>query len=99
MAENDTRAVGPNIKRLMAHKMALDAVPHGGGFDSALRFLSSKDNVTSSARVAAIWVRTACDVVRAALEPNPFKNSTDEEIATYLLEQMALKTRDSDPQG
>jgi hypothetical protein len=88
---NNTRNLGRNVQRLIARKMALDAVPRGGGMVDALNFLSSKDNITKGARVAAAWVKTACDVVRSAAEPNPFKQSTDDEIAAYLLEQIAQK--------
>lgn len=80
-----------NVQKLIAHKMALDAVPRGGGMGDALNFLSSKDSITQGAKAAAVWVRTACEVVRKAGEPNPWKESTDEEIAGYLLSEIARK--------
>lgn len=87
--------MGPNVSQLIAYKMSVDAIPHGGGFADGLRFLSDKENVTNGAGVAMAWVRTALEAVRQAGEPNPWKNSTDEEIATYLLEQIA--ERDKQP--
>ena len=88
---NNTRDFGPNVQRLIARKMALDAVPRGGSMDDALNFLSSKDNITQGAKTAAAWVRTACEVVRRAGEPNPWKESSDEEIAEYLLEEIVKR--------
>ena len=95
MKEENIRHFGPNVQRLIARKMALDAVPRGGGFDDALNFLSSKENIAQGAGTAAAWVRIACDVVRGCAEPNPWKESTDEEIAGYLLEQIEAKNSKS----
>lgn len=81
--------IGPNVRKLIAHKMSLDAVPAGGGFAAALDFLSRKENITASAKSAKDWVRTALRAVREAAAPNPWALSTDEEIAGYLLEKIA----------
>ena len=85
--------MGPNVSRLIAYKMGVDAIPRGGGFADGLKFLSNKENVTSGARAAAVWVRTALEAVRQAGEPSPWKNSNDEEIATYLLQQVAEREK------
>lgn len=81
--------MGPNVSRLIAYKMSVDAIPRGGGFAGGLKFLSNKENVTSGASAAIAWVRTALEAVRQAGEPNPWKGSDDEEIASYLLDQIA----------
>ena len=85
----EAERLGPNVKRLIAHKMSLDAVPAGGGMDAALSFLSSKDNITESARRAKDWVRLAIKAVRSAAEPNPWKDADDEAIAGHFLEKIA----------
>lgn len=87
--------IGPNVSRLIAYKMSVNAIPRGGSLADGLRFLSDKENVTNGASAAMTWVRTALEAVRQAVEPNPWRNSTDEEIATYLLEQIA--ERDKQP--
>lgn len=85
--------IGPNVRRLIARKMSLDAIPNGGGFAAGLEFLASKENIKQVASAAAAWVRVACQVVRGAAEPNPWKESTDEEIAGYLLDKIAEREK------
>lgn len=85
--------IGPNVRRLIAHKMSLDAIPKGGGFADGLNFLSKKENITESAGRAKDWVRVALRAVREAAAPNPWALSTDEEIAGYLLDE--IKKRQS----
>jgi hypothetical protein len=80
--------LGPNVKKLIAHKMAFDAVPAGSGIDSALKFLTSKNSISAGWVLASRWVKAALDAVRQAAEPNPWKNSSDEEIAAELLQRM-----------
>jgi hypothetical protein len=77
--------MGPNAKRLMIHKMSLDAVPTGGGMKSALDFLMTPGAMATSAKAATEWVSAAILAVRQATEPNPWKNSDDEKIAGELL--------------
>ena len=75
-------AQGPNVKRLIVHKMSLDAVPPGGGAADVVKFLSDPKKVTAGARAAAEWVNAAIAVVRTAPD-NPY--TTDEEIAGEIL--------------
>ncbi len=77
--------MGPNAKRLMIHKMSLDAVPPGGGLKSALDFIMTPGAMATSAKAATEWVNAAINVVRLAAEPNPWKNSDDEAIAEEIL--------------
>lgn len=88
MTDEALESVGPNVRKLIARKMSLDAVPAGGGFTAALDFLSRKENITASAKSAKDWVRTALRAVREASAPNPWALSTNEEIAGYLLEKI-----------
>ena len=77
-----------NVKRLVAHKMSVDAVPGGGGLVDALKFLSSKEAILSGARAATEWVRLAIAAVRQAGEPNPWKDADDEAIAGEILRRI-----------
>lgn len=87
--------VGPNVKKLIAHKMSLDAVPRGGGFNDALGFLSDKDNITDGARRAKQWVQLAIVTLRQAAEPNPWKDADDEAIAGEFLRKIEERQRQS----
>lgn len=80
-----SEVIGPNVKRLIAHKMSLDVQ---GGFAGALQFLSNKDNITASAKKAADWVRLAIQALRQAGEPNPWKDADDDTIAGYFLSEI-----------
>ena len=80
--------MGPHFKKLVIHKMSLDAVPAGGGIGSALKFLSDPQGMAQSSRAAKEWVESAIALIRTAAEPNPWKTSTDEEIAGELLRQI-----------
>ena len=83
--------IGPNVKKLIFQKMSTDAIPPGGGVQSAVEFLSSKEGVLASAKSSTTWVAQAIAVVRTAFEPNPWKNATDEEIAGEILRQLELR--------
>jgi hypothetical protein len=83
--------LGPNAKRLFAHKMAHDAIPKSGGFADGIKFLSTKESIVSGARKAAEWTTQAIDAVRDAAEPNPWKDADDEEIAREILRRIDAK--------
>lgn len=77
--------MGPNVKRLVFHKMSLDAVPPGGGLKSALDFIITPGAMGASYKAATEWVNAAILAVRQAVEPNPWKTADDEAIAGELL--------------
>lgn len=70
----------------MVHKMALDG--SRDGLVGALRMLSSKDSIRDSALAAKKWCEEAISAVRAAAEPNPWRTSTDDEIADEILSRL-----------
>ncbi len=78
-------SIGPNVKRLIAHKMSLDAIPPGGGFAAGLDYLLSPD-LGKRAGEAAQWVRQAIDLVKTA--PGGDARGDDEAIAGELLRQI-----------
>jgi len=87
----DTRSLTPNVKHLIFLKMGRDAIPDGGGFADGVKFLSSKEAIKNGWKKAVEWVDAAILAVRQAAEPNQFKNATDEEIATVLVEKIKRK--------
>lgn len=88
------RKLGPNLKRLIGHKMAKDAIPDGGGFADGVKFLTTPGAMASGWREAAAWVDQAIVLVRNAGEPNPWKNATEEEIAGELLRKIEIRRRE-----
>lgn len=84
---------GPNVKKLIAHKMSLDAVPPGGGLRSALEFLSDAKNIARSAKNATAWVNEVIGLVRNASDPNPWRNADDEAIAGEILKGIEARKK------
>lgn len=82
---------GPNVKRLICHKLSVDAVPAGGGFASAIEFLSDQERIINGARAATDWVQTAIAAVKAA-PGNPYGDD-DEAIAGEILRQIDERKR------
>jgi hypothetical protein len=83
--------IGPNVRRLIARRMSIDAIPSGGGFVAGLEFLSNKQSITDAAIRAKDWVKVAIRAVREAGDPNPWRLSDDETIAGFLLDEIAKR--------
>lgn len=81
---------GPNVKKLIAHKMAIDAIPAGGGFAAGLHFLSDKQRIIDGAKAATAWVEQAIATVKSAPD-NPYGD--DEAIAGEILRQLEERNR------
>lgn len=77
--------IGPNQKQLIINRMVTKAIPPGGGFEAGLRFLSSNETIKACAKEAIEFVKNAIIAVRQAAEPNPWKQSSDEQIAGELV--------------
>jgi hypothetical protein len=86
--------IGPNVKKLIIHKMSLDAIPPGGGVADGLKFFTDKERISKTIRESDEWVKQALLAVRNAGEPNPFKNATDEDIAGEILRKIEDKRND-----
>ncbi len=82
------RAIGPNVKRLVVHRMSQQAVPAGGGLADGLKFLSDPKGVSDAARTATEWVEEAIVSVRNAMGRNPWLHSSDEDIAAEILRRL-----------
>lgn len=73
------RKIGPNLKKLMIHKMAIEAVPPGGDFLDALKVIASPELLKKQAMEAMDWAIAAVDVVRSS--PDNHLGSDEETIA------------------
>lgn len=82
--------MGPNVKRLIIHKMSLDAVPPGGGINDALRFLTEPGRLGKAAREATAWAEAALAAVRSA-PGNPHPD--DEAVAAAILAEIDRRKR------
>jgi len=78
--------MGPNVKKLITHKMSRDAIPDGGGFADGLSFLSNPERMAKAARAATEWVEHAIAIVKTAPD-NPYGDD-DEAIAGEILRQI-----------
>lgn len=82
---------GPNVKRLIAHKMSLIMVPPGGGVGAAIGAMLIPGKLGQVAREATLWVEEAIYIVKAAPD-NPYK--TDEEIAGEIMRQVEARQKE-----
>lgn len=71
------RHIGPNLKKLMIHFMAVDAIPAGGGLQAAVDLIMSPNGLRDSAMRSLAQALAAIDAMRAAPD-NPYGN--DEEV-------------------
>ena len=79
---------GPNVKRLIIHKMSTLMIPSGGGLSDGIRALSSSESIGKYAREATEWVEEVLTVVKTAPD-NPYGN--DEVIAGEILRQIETR--------
>ena len=75
----------PNVKQLVILKMSLDAVPPDGGMKSVIDFLLKPNAMKKSFQDAVKFWQEAFVLLRNAKDPNPYKQASDEEIATELM--------------
>lgn len=81
-----TEQIGPNVRRLIARKMSLLAIPAGSGKDSLARgveMFTDRDKFMTIATEANAWVQAAIDVMKTAPD-NPYGDD-DEAIAGSIL--------------
>lgn len=86
----NNRKLGPNFKRLMAYKVARDALPRGGNLQD--KFQAGMDTFTGPGRLAALtlaaiqWCDEAINVMRSAPD-NPYGND-EETIAGAIVKEL-----------
>jgi len=83
---NDMR-LGPNAKKLLAHFIAIEAVPVGGGLASGLNFLADENLRRKGISRAITNFHNAIELIKSAPD-NPYGDD-DEAIAGAILERLA----------
>lgn len=81
------KTIGPNVQRLIARKMALIAIPPGGGIGDGLAFLQDKEKMVQAGKDAATWVHQAIQAIKCA--PDNRWGDDDEAIAAEILRRIA----------
>lgn len=81
----DGREFGPNMSRLIVHKISVDAVPSGGGVQSAIEFIMN-GRLEKSAKEASVWALRAVEAVLAA--PDYTGEKTEEGVAGMILQKL-----------
>lgn len=81
----DGREFGPNMSRLIVHKMSVDAVPSGGGIQSAIDFIMG-GQFEKSAKDASVWALRSVEAVLAA--PDFTGDRTEEGVAGMILQKL-----------
>jgi hypothetical protein len=88
MSIDPKRKFGPNFRKLVIHKMSMEAIPNGGGFADGIKFLSSPATIKEEWVKAQEWCESAVDAIRKAGDPNPFRDFSEEEISAEILKQL-----------
>ena len=83
MSERRTRPL-PAKQRLVAHKMAIMAVPPNGGIGDGIEFLMDRDRISKTAKEAMDWVDEAIRVVKSAPD-NPYGDDDNAICEAILL--------------
>lgn len=80
--------MGPNVKKLIAARMALILIPNGSAepFLVGVRALQDRDKIAAAWKEAAQWVEDAIAVVKTAPD-NPYGDDS-EEIAGVLVQKI-----------
>lgn len=89
------RKLGPNTRKLLAHFIALEAVPEGGGLASGLNFLADPERRRQGVERAMANLDAALKVVKSAPD-NPYGDD-DEAIAAAILERVERKKAGEEP--
>lgn len=89
------KVLGPNTKKLLAHFIALEAVPVGGGLAAGLRFLKDPTLRDEGVARAKTKMQEALDIIKATHD-NPYGND-EEAIAAAILERLDKKNLSVSP--
>lgn len=90
----DKKTIGPNMKKLIITKMSSDAIPMGGGIADGVAFLSNPISIKEGFAKAQRFAEVAIKAIRAAGEPNEFKEASDEVIAGEILKALEARKKD-----
>ena len=81
-----------NLQLLINRKAALILLPPGSseGLGALVQAMLSPGVLSDAMKAAREWVTQAIQAVRSAKEPNPYKDWTDEQIATEIMNRIPL---------
>jgi hypothetical protein len=91
VAVDPKRKIGPNLKKLMAHKMAIDMIPPGGDPFAFVETIMDGKKHAAVAAAALEWSILAVNAVRSAVD-NPYGDD-EEVIAGEILKQIEERKR------
>lgn len=80
---------GPYFMELVFRKVALDAIPSGGGLASGIEFLKDSERMKSTLLSAFEFVEMIIQQVQDTPD-NPYGNE-EEKIAKAILDEIAIK--------
>jgi hypothetical protein len=80
------RKLGPKAKELLAHFIALEAIPPSGNFADGVNFLLDAERRRKGMERALSKTKAALDAIKAAPD-NPYGDD-DEAIAAAILEKL-----------
>lgn len=83
--------MSPSVKKLFIYRMSRDAIPDGGGLSDGISFFTDPDKRKAIMRRSEEWVIQALDLIRSASDPNPWRDASDEDIATEILRRVESK--------
>lgn len=89
------RKLTPKVKELLAHFIALEAVPIGGNLSDGLDFLTNPERRQQGLERAIVNVEAALVAVKSAPD-NPYGDD-DEVIAAAILERVEHKRNNAAP--
>jgi hypothetical protein len=81
---------GPNVKRLIVHRMSSLLVPPGGGVGGVVASLMAPGNLARVAREATAWVEEAIRVLRTSPD---CPEGDDEHLAGLILAKIEERHR------
>lgn len=91
------RKLGPNMKRLLAMRVAREAIPAGGGIADGMNFLLDRQRMIETSRKALEWCDLAVTAIRSAPD-NPYGND-EEAIAGAILANAENSPREENHEG
>lgn len=77
---------GPNVKKLIAHRMSQQIVPPGGGLADAIGAMVEPGKLLAVSREATTWVEAAIQAVKSAPD---CRFEDDEAIAGEILSKIS----------
>lgn len=83
---DNSEKIGPNAKKLLAHFIAHEAIPSGGGIGDGINFLVDPERRHSGLERATANLKAALNAVKSAPD-NPY-GEDDEAIAAAILDRI-----------